>query len=571
MSVQLHIMSLCDLGPFFLGWHVLGLLYRNDKNYEEAQKCYKTALRFDPQNGQILRDLAILQVQTANYTGHLESRLVLLRMNPQVKSSWVALVIAYHLVEDFDEALKTLGQYLDHVSEATGVLRHTVFDSEMAELHLYKAMIMEEAGKFQACLDSLRALDFRGGDVLKVRSVIARMLLKTGAKEEALKAYKDLLRLVPDNLEYLKGIQSCKDIDMKDETAIAKFVDELKAEFPRSGLVKSFYLKQLSGESFEAAFKNYALPLLKKGAPSVFHSVSGLYEQEHHRASIRTVVDGLKQTFENLEDKKAHFWCLYFLAQHHDRLGKPLEALSCLDTAYELDAEVPDLFLMYGRVLKHSNMINKAVECMEHARKMDLGDRFLNSKAVKYLLRAGELKRAQETIALFLKAGELEKQMSDLAEIQAIWFDLEAGKCLMAKGDFEGAKTYFGRVTKLYEEFHDDQLDFHNYALRKMTLTYYLELLRYERSVYSEPCFREAAELFIECCKRSSQPTAEKTLEEAMGSLNINVAEQDRIELLQERLEKFPSRVFGHVSRSRPVRTLTVEDLASSKFLSSLQ
>lgn len=30
-----------------LGWHVYGLLYRSDKNYEEAMKCYRHALKYD--------------------------------------------------------------------------------------------------------------------------------------------------------------------------------------------------------------------------------------------------------------------------------------------------------------------------------------------------------------------------------------------------------------------------------------------------------------------------------------------------------------------------------------------
>ena len=38
------------------------LLYRSDRNYDEAIKCYKNALRIDKENGQILRDLAQLQV-----------------------------------------------------------------------------------------------------------------------------------------------------------------------------------------------------------------------------------------------------------------------------------------------------------------------------------------------------------------------------------------------------------------------------------------------------------------------------------------------------------------------------
>jgi tetratricopeptide (TPR) repeat protein len=41
------------------------LLHRSDRNYEEAIKCYKQALRIDKENFQILRDLALLQVSTA--------------------------------------------------------------------------------------------------------------------------------------------------------------------------------------------------------------------------------------------------------------------------------------------------------------------------------------------------------------------------------------------------------------------------------------------------------------------------------------------------------------------------
>ena len=36
-----------SLMAFALGWHVYGLLYRSDKNYEEAVKCYRYALKFD--------------------------------------------------------------------------------------------------------------------------------------------------------------------------------------------------------------------------------------------------------------------------------------------------------------------------------------------------------------------------------------------------------------------------------------------------------------------------------------------------------------------------------------------
>ena len=51
----------------FIGWHVYGLLYRADKNYEEAAKCYANALKFNKNDLNILRDFAILQTQMRQY------------------------------------------------------------------------------------------------------------------------------------------------------------------------------------------------------------------------------------------------------------------------------------------------------------------------------------------------------------------------------------------------------------------------------------------------------------------------------------------------------------------------
>merc|ERR1712185_6007 len=44
-------------------WHVFGLLYRSDRDYMQAIKSYRNALRQDADNIQILRDLSLLQIQ----------------------------------------------------------------------------------------------------------------------------------------------------------------------------------------------------------------------------------------------------------------------------------------------------------------------------------------------------------------------------------------------------------------------------------------------------------------------------------------------------------------------------
>jgi peptide alpha-N-acetyltransferase len=44
------------------------------RNYAEASKCYKMALAIDPSNLQILRDLALLQIQIRDIEGLVDTR-----------------------------------------------------------------------------------------------------------------------------------------------------------------------------------------------------------------------------------------------------------------------------------------------------------------------------------------------------------------------------------------------------------------------------------------------------------------------------------------------------------------
>ena len=92
-------------------WHVYGLLYRANKNFEEAIKAYKFALKLEPDSPQIQRDLAILQVQMRDYQGYIQSRTAMLQARPQLRQSWTALAIANHLAGNLSEAENVLTTY----------------------------------------------------------------------------------------------------------------------------------------------------------------------------------------------------------------------------------------------------------------------------------------------------------------------------------------------------------------------------------------------------------------------------------------------------------------------------
>ena len=92
-------------------WHVYGLLYRGDKNYAEAIKCYRNALRIDKHNSQIMRDLANLQIHLRDYEGHVEVRRLILTSKANQRVNWVGFAVANHLNDELDVAVSVLSQY----------------------------------------------------------------------------------------------------------------------------------------------------------------------------------------------------------------------------------------------------------------------------------------------------------------------------------------------------------------------------------------------------------------------------------------------------------------------------
>jgi peptide alpha-N-acetyltransferase len=99
--------SVCN----FVGWHVYGLIYRYEKNYEEAVKRYAQALRFEKENVQIHRDYSTLQIQLRNYDAFVDANMQLILLKPSMKSYWMALAVSFHLVKNYEATLESLSIY----------------------------------------------------------------------------------------------------------------------------------------------------------------------------------------------------------------------------------------------------------------------------------------------------------------------------------------------------------------------------------------------------------------------------------------------------------------------------
>lgn len=141
-------------------------MHRQDKNYEEAIKCYKNALRIDKDNFQILRDLALLQLQCRQLEGAIDTRRKIIFTRPSSPFNWISLVVTYHLSGNLKQALEILDIYLELFDKIKDTAENHRFYkvSIMIEMEMYdeainyleKAFIKQNTRRFYEALGKLK-------------------------------------------------------------------------------------------------------------------------------------------------------------------------------------------------------------------------------------------------------------------------------------------------------------------------------------------------------------------------------------------------------------------------------
>jgi tetratricopeptide (TPR) repeat protein len=225
-------------------WHVYGLLYRSDKNYEEAIKAYKMALKLAPGSEQIMRDLAFLQAQMRDYQGYIDTRHAILQANPQVRQNWTALAIAHHLAGNLAAAEDVLSRFEETLKNPPN--KGNTAHSEAA---LYKNSLIAEMGDIQKALDHLKLIYKDNLDRTVVMELKAEYLAKLGKTEEAAKAYRALINRNPDYRAYFRGLESTLGEKKDDREALKSLYDELAEKYPRADAPRRVPLDFLEGKS----------------------------------------------------------------------------------------------------------------------------------------------------------------------------------------------------------------------------------------------------------------------------------------------------------------------------------
>ena len=504
-------------------WHVYGLLWRSAKNFDEAIKAYKFALRLDPESAQIQRDLAMLQIQIRDYKGYIASRKAMVSARPHLRQNWTALAIAHHLAGDLPAAEQVLTEFEENIDEKQ---KPGKLDLENSEAVIYKNTIIAEQGDYERALKHLETDCKQNLDRLAVMQYRAEYLVKLGRKEDAAAAYRALIDRNSEHTKYYQGLAEVMDIPDDDHKARKAIYDEYAEKYPRSDAARRLPLDFLTGEDFRIAAEAYVHRMLNKGVPSTFANLKHLYSDEAKKQAIFDIVNNYitsKKDETNGEPKregdtsKGNSSAFYFLAQHYNyHLSLNLDkAMEYIEKALELEPKSVDFTMTKARIFKHKGELKKASETMEEARKLDLGDRYINTKSAKYMLRNDDNETALKTLGMFTRAETVGGPIADLIDMQCNWYMTEDGQSHARQGNVGLALKRFQSVYQFFETWQEDQFDFHTFSLRKGLIRAYVDMARWEDHIRDHPFFTRAALSAIkEYIKLANKPVSDGAAED---------------------------------------------------------
>ncbi|XP_070553999.1 N-alpha-acetyltransferase 15, NatA auxiliary subunit-like [Ptychodera flava] len=524
-------------------WHVYGLLQRSDRKYDEAIKCYRNALKWDKENIQILRDLSLLQIQMRDVEGYRDTRFQLLQLRPAQRVSWIGYAMAYHLLKEYDMAMKVLEEYRKTQTPKQ-------YDYEHSEMLLYQNEVMREAGVYQEALDHLNKYENQICDKLAIKEISAELNLKLNKFKEAEALYHDLTARNPENHEYYSCLE--KAVRPANDEERLDLYKKIGALYPRAEAPRRLALNFTKGDVFEGLIDAYLRRAIHKGVPPLFVNLKSLYKDSEKVQIIEKLalsyLDSLEKNYtfspkdlENpdivLEAPTAYLWTLFYLAQHYDYLRKTELALKYIEMALEHTPTLIELFVIKGKIFKHAGDLKEAVECLDEAQSQDTADRYINSKCAKYMLRANMIKPAEEMCAKFTREGV--SAMENLNEMQCMWFQIECARAYQRLNKYGEALKKCHELDRHFSEIIEDQFDFHTYCMRKMTLRAYVGLLRLEDIIRYHPFYFEAAKVAIEVYVHlHDHPVMDSGKTEEIDTENLTPKELKKLKSKQRRAER---------------------------------
>mmetsp|Transcript_3977 Transcript_3977/g.12939 ORF Transcript_3977/g.12939 Transcript_3977/m.12939 type:complete len:881 (-) Transcript_3977:79-2721(-) len=483
-------------------WHVKGIAHRNDGELVEAIKCFSRSAKIDGSNFQILRDLHIMQLQTQDYQGMLDTAGKMLVARGSQKPYWISYAVSAHLAGALELAIEVVDQ-VDKMYEPFRGQPDFLKPSEENQLLLYAARLRAEQGKpGEACayLDERAA---RITDKTGLRLARAKYALADGNKETAASLLKELISENPSNTDLHELLQQCD----SSNTSLLSYYEAQAAAYPKTRVLRARVLELLpvdavrDGKSYGDCLKEELRPMLRKGVPAAHKFLRGIIAlgTAHRDATVAAVADLVEEGSRKGSTEPPHFlaWGLLLQAAVLSEVGDQAAAIAVIARCIEDTPSFVEAWALQGRIYKRAGDPEKAFQSMDEARKLDLADRYVNNRAAKYAARAGHVTLARELVAMFVRP-EYHVD-AHLAEMQAAWYCLEMGKGFAAHGNYPRALHLLMRVDGFADEAVTDQAEYANYAFRLSAMSTFIDLVKSTAQRRKTRDCLEASLAAIEC------------------------------------------------------------------------
>jgi len=526
-------------------WHVYGLMYRQDRDYNQAIKCYRNALRQEPDNLSILRDLSLLQIQMRDLKNMTDTRQRLLELKPNAKMNWLSFALAHHMQGNYEVALAILDSY-----ESTMGLPDVKY--EQSEFLLYRAMLLQEGGKYQECVDLLKAKDDKITDTETKLTMRAQCEFSMEHLDLASQHYLALIERNPENLVFLVGLARCKGLkggdfkNLSDEERkrLRPLFAHLREKHPKSKTITRVELDVLTGDEFREFFSKFMKNYLTRTVPTVGSAIKSFYADPEKVRIIGEVFEEFEVAVKKEgklpgEEVEAHplvlVWVWLARSNHALRLKDIPKAHEYVDLAIDHTPTIDHLHMHKAKVCKHEGKMEQAADLANLARKMDEADRYNNTKATRLLLRANKWEEAEKTIAMFAFRTPESESFANVVEMQIQWYELELGACYYRMGDVLSACRRYLLVDKHFSDFSEDAFDFHTYCLRKFTMRAYVDMLRNEDNAKGNKFYCQAAAQIVRCYLDLHRMGAEEAEAKVLPELTAAKAKKPKTKEQEEK------------------------------------
>mmetsp|Transcript_820 Transcript_820/g.1279 ORF Transcript_820/g.1279 Transcript_820/m.1279 type:complete len:797 (+) Transcript_820:29-2419(+) len=511
-----------------IGWKIMGLLSVDEKKFEVACDAFKKASAHDPENMTILKDLALVQIHLKDYKSLLETRKRLYKINNKYLKWWITLSVAYYLNKDYVQALLFLKQYIAQF-KAQQPGHEQAVKLGRSQLFMYKYRIMKTAGMWSALLEAIPEDKEHVLDDIGVLEYKGEAQLATNQLDDAKKTYSVLLSLNPDCQEYLSAWQQAcglpgkttenPDLTNEQREKLLKVYSDLKIVFPKSLLVQRILLNHVKDEeTFKNEFGLFAKAYLQKSIPSLFSTMKKIYANESKVAYIEDVMLQYKTSLEENgtfpgedtpQPPSTLVWCLNYLAFHYDARGDTKKALETIDAAIDHTPTIVELHLARGRICKHAGALTMAAESMDQARRLDLADRYLNTKSAKFYFRNDDLEKGYEIAEIF--AVQNPEGVFNLHGFQCQWYAMERGDAFFRTGALAAAIEEYAYLMNHYVDFYKDFYDFHDFCFRSLTINSYINMIEYFETNKSHAWYVHSSEMYTKIWLRVHATKANDT------------------------------------------------------------